>query len=117
MAITSAIKNSGHNIYHKQYWQQHQPIKIKMATKSAIVIQGNNICQSPLAMVININHHTKVDKTQKTSSLIIWLNNKKFKIIYNNFPHTPSKVGVIEGKHFPLHWMKPCQLDWRKLVL
>ena len=24
---------------------------------------------------------------------------------------------LLQGKHFPLHWKKPCQLDWRKLVL
>ena len=61
-----------------QYWQQQQPIKIKqMAIKSAIVIQGNNICQSPLVMVTNIYHHTKGRKNQKMSSITIWLNNKK----------------------------------------
>ena len=22
-----------------------------------------------------------------------------------------------QGKHFPIHWMKPCELDWQKLVI
>ena len=73
-----------------------------MAIKSAIVIQGNNICQSPLVMVTNIYHHTKGRQYQKMSSITIWLNNKKFKIIYNNFPYTPSKVGVLVRKTFSL---------------
>ena len=59
MAITSAIKNSGHNICHKQKTLAITSAnKTKqMAIKSAIVIQGNNICQSPLGMVTNIYHH------------------------------------------------------------
>ena len=34
------------------------------------------------------------------------------KIVNHNILHTPSNVGVMVRKHFPIYRMKPCQLDW-----
>ena len=28
-----------------------------------------------------------------------------------------QKWVLWQGKHFPIHWMKPCQMDWQKLVV
>ena len=33
-----------------------------------------------------------------------------------SIPQTPSKVGVLQSITFPIHQMKPCLLDWWKLV-
>ena len=38
-------------------------------------------------------------------------------IINHNILHTPSNVGVMARKTFPIHQMKPCLLDWQKLVI
>ena len=38
-------------------------------------------------------------------------------VINHNILHTPSNVSVMPRKHFPIHQMKPCQLDWQKLVI
>ena len=67
-----------------------------MAIKSTIIIKA--ITSANLLWQMVIKHHLphqKLTNIQKTSSIIIWLNIKKFKIIYINIPHTPSKVGVI----------------------
>ena len=77
MAITSAITN--------------------MAITSATISNGNGD--------YNISHYNikKLVKKHKKSSIIIIFGYKtKFKIIYNNIPHTPSKVGVMARIIFSL---------------
>ena len=39
------------------------------------------------------------------------------KIINHNILHTHQMWVLWQGKHFPTHQMKPCQLDWQKLVI
>ena len=37
-------------------------------------------------------------------------------IIKNSIPQTPPKWVSCKVQHLPIHQMKPCQLDWQKLV-
>ena len=37
-------------------------------------------------------------------------------VVPDNIPQTPSKVVVLQSITFPIHQMKPCQLNWQKLV-
>ena len=70
MAITSAITKHGDNICHKLHW-----------------FNGDT----------NTNHHNNKSwfKTSKTMVYNPIWQKTKFKIIYNNIPHIPSKVGVM----------------------
>ena len=46
----------------------------------------------------------------------IW-QNKHPKLYTITFYIHHQKWVLWQGKHFPIHQMKPCQMDWRKLVI
>ena len=70
-----------------------------MTIASAITKHGNNICHKLhwLNGDKNISHHNIKSwfKTFKTMTYYFIWPKTKFKIIYNNIPHTPAKVGVM----------------------
>ena len=80
------------------YWLMLLPIMLwlmllplcYMAITSAINSIGLMVTQTPITIA------TKVDlKYPKLWFTILFGKKTKFKIIYNNIPHTPSKVGVM----------------------
>ena len=60
---------------------------------------GNNNCQNLHWFTGDINIIQQIQKVGKIHKYINiqfgQYQNSKFKIIYNNIPHTPSKVGVV----------------------
>ena len=84
---------------HHFCWLWHQPIHILMAITSAITnmaITSAKISIGQWWLKHQSPQHQKVGQKhiKNHQSLFIWLKTK-FKIIYNNIPHTPSKVGVM----------------------
>ena len=73
-----------------------------------VITSDNNIC------------HTKSTKLAKSITndkyVKIWqYKHPKLYIITFHIHH--QKWVLWQGKHFPIHRMKPCQMDWRKLVV
>ena len=77
-----------------------------MAITSAITKHGNNICHKLHWLIgdSNISHYI-IKSWLKTFKIKVYYSiwpKTKFKIIYNNIPHTPSKVGVMARIIFSL---------------
>ena len=107
---SATLTQSDYNICHYGIDSHH----IHMAITSANNISGykqydNNICH---------NKHNKLTLPSVNKRLAKHTNPlaKLSKIVNVNFPHTPSKVGVLEIIIFPIHQKKACWLDWQKLV-
>ena len=77
-----------------------------MAITSAIIKHGINICHNLrwLNCDNDISHYnikkTKLANNSLFMVIIHFGQSIKFKIIYNNIPHTPSNVGVVARKTF-----------------
>ena len=124
MAITSAISQCGYSIshngnnichhitkvaFHLPHWQQHLPIiQLWMSHHN-----GNTICHRIKTTLANICHHNR--------HTVIWQLHLPIKITKNiieiNILQTPSKVFVLQSKTFSIHLMKPCLMDWQKVVI
>ena len=74
-----------------------------------VITSDNNICHKK----INKSWHKSITNDKYVK---IWqYKHPKLYIITFHMHH--QKWVLWQGKHFPIHWMKPCQMDWQKLVV
>ena len=100
VALTSATV--ANNISHIQ------PKAITSAKKN-----GCNYKWQHLSQKINKSWHKSITNDKYVK---IWqYKHPKLFIITFHIHH--QKWVLWQGKHFPIHRMKPCQMDWRKLVV
>ena len=74
-----------------------------------VITSDNNICHTK---------STKLAKKSITNDKYVKIWQYKHPKLYTiTFYIHHQKWVLWQGKHFPIHWMKPCQMDWRKLVV
>ena len=90
---------------------------------SQLTTKGNNICQQngcqiQVTITSVTKKHQKVwHKSITNDKYVKFWQNKHPKLYTITFHIHHQKWVLWQGKHFPIHWMKPCQMDWRKLVV
>ena len=75
----------------------------------------NNICIITITSVTQNQQSWQKSITNDKYVKIWQYKHPKLYIITFHIHH--QKWVLWQGKHFPIHRMKPCQMDWRKLVV
>ena len=82
-------------------------------TLTYVNIQHWTKCQYPLPPTVNSLWQMPLSWHNINGNYICHSN---YQIIKMSTPQTPSKVGILQSITFPIYQMKPCLLDWWKLV-
>ena len=102
-------------------WLLHLPQWLTTSANQqpkAITFANKNGCQIQVTITSVTKKHQKVwHKSITNDKYVKFWQNKHPKLYTITFSIHHQKWVLWQGKHVPIHRMKPCQMDWQKLVV